>query len=205
MAPNILPFYSERYLSSLCARFKLELVRHSVRWNPTQHQPNYDWVFNSEVSPLLMHEFWYFYIVVGIISRNLLKCGQDAKAVGIEGWTKKGKRMVSTPIWRVSFVWVHGFVCMYIQSGIGSHTPKVVLFKKLLRNAEFISSSNYRRVRLKSVDKSVMRCKKLLSLLCIALQPGLLVAFRILMFFATETLFATRLYIIFPRFPTLQS
>ena len=52
------------------------------------------------------------------------------------------------------------------------YIPKVVLFKKLLRNAEFISALDYRKVCLKSVDKSVMRCKKQLLFLCIALQSG---------------------------------
>ena len=52
---------------------------------------------------------------------------------------------------------------------IGSrYTPKVVLFEKLLRNAEFTSALNYRRSRFESVDKSVLRCKKQLSVFFIA-------------------------------------
>lgn len=78
---------------------------------------------------------------------------------------------------------------MLYKSGLGKsssehcYTTKVVLFKKPLRNAELISALNYRRMCLKSVDRSIARYKKQLSLFCIALQFGLLVVFRILMFF----------------------
>ena len=78
------------------------------------------------------------------------------------------------------------------------YTPKVVLFKKSLRNAEFISALNCHKVCLKSIDESIIRCKKQSLLFCIALQSALLVAFRILIFFAgksrkilTKTLFST--------------
>ena len=78
------------------------------------------------------------------------------------------------------------------------YTPKVVLFKKSLRNAESISALDYHGVCLTSVDESIVRCRKQLLLLCIVLQSGLLVAFRISMFFAgksrkilTKTLFST--------------
>lgn len=94
---------------------------------------------------------------------------------------------------------VHTYVsgCEYAVS-IGSHGPNTVLLlsKKSLRSAEPISALNNRRVCLASVDKPFTRYKKrLLFLLLIALQSGLLVAFGIWCFFGKPNLSTITLHI----------